>query len=241
MRKSIAKPRFQVDLPIEISGTSNVKGTLVNISKTGAKVKFESSYTRCLDSYLSFYIYLDGSLPHHNYSNSFEIGKTDTFEDMNRIKIVSKVVRYAREEKDNCWGIEFVEPEGTNKIKFHKLLTELEQKNTDEILAQQGRLPFKQEKGFTLRFSKLRNLIDFLPNDLYGTFFIPTRKPRSVGSKAVIHLIHPETHKRMDLIVFIEEFGFKIGGNQQGVSCSIDSIDKDLIQRINIFIGVKLY
>ncbi|MCB1198908.1 MAG: PilZ domain-containing protein [Bdellovibrionota bacterium] len=242
MKSATSKPRYTVNLPIKISGKSEIRGTLLDISKTGAKIKLESKQTRCIDSYLSFYIFLDGHLPSLNYNGSLSIGRSaQTFEDENRIKVVSKIVRYAGEDKGSCWGLEILQPEGIEKVKFHRLLADLEQKSTEEIAAIQGQALSRKGIGFTIKFKQMRNLVDFLPDDLYGSFFIPTNKPRKVGHKTTLVLVHPVDQTTLEFTVRIESFGYPIGSNRMGATCSFVSITEKMIKSINDFTKLDLY
>ncbi|MCB0271387.1 MAG: PilZ domain-containing protein [Bdellovibrionales bacterium] len=222
------QPRFTAELPIKISGQSSIEGKIINISKSGAKIKLNSKSYRSLNTLLSFYIYMDGQTP-----ETIKKDKKDI--EAHRIKVISKIVRYANENNDDCLGVEIIAPEGEDKTRWNKFFHQLEQDQKRTFVE-------PKKLNFTLRFKNIRDLIDFLPVAPVDPFFIPTLKPRIVGTVVTITLMHPSRDDaKLDIRAKIIAYGTHPENEYLGATCQLEDLDVITKNKINAFVGQRLY
>jgi hypothetical protein len=249
-------PRFDTSLDVVFYDQKRTKGKLVNISKKGCLMVMDGAKLRAIDSMITFRVFFDGipSLRENTIPQispkDFSASAGDSMDEADyypeAVKVVAKVARHVAYNKSPAMGIELLELDGNDLIKWNTFLTKLNREQL--VLPYVGtdkKLPFLKHSSevpvYPIRFKSLNHAIQYFPRDPKQTLFVPG-PPRDAGQKIKFSMIHPDNGSTLQFDAIVESSGpYSKNKNIYGIYVRYEKFTPELKNQINQFLNELHY
>lgn len=250
-------PRFDTSLDVVFYDQKRTKAKLVNISKKGCLLTMGGGKLRAVDSMITFRVFFEGipklrenTMPQISLSDISKPTRVsmDAADDYSTsVKIIARVARHLEYQGVPAMGMELLELDGNDLIKWNTFLTK---KNREELV-----LPFAGEKKeaapaqkkmpelptYSIQFKSLQHAIQYFSKDPEKPFFIPS-PPKEKDSRVKISMVHPENGSKLNFIGIVQSSGPNLkNAKVTGVYVRFESFSEDLKNQINQFLNHMVY